>query len=262
MERPLRERFDEDAERYDRARPRYPVALLDDVMALAHLGPGSRVLEIGCGTGQATVELAARGCTVLAVELGANLAAVATRHLEPYPHAQVVVAPFERFELPSQPFDAVVAFTSFHWVDQDMGPALVAAALRPGGAFVTVSTDHVAGGTDAFFVDVQECYEQWDPATPKGLRLDNADDVIARVDTGPDPGGRFGRAEVRHHEVEAAYSTATYLDVLMTYSGHRAMDAHARDGLLSCIGALIDGHYGGLIVKRYLYTVRVSYRTP
>jgi hypothetical protein len=39
------------------------------------------------------------------------------------------------------------------------------------------------------------------------------------------------------------------------------MDVDARDGLLSCIGALIDGRYGGLIVKRYLHTVRVSYRT-
>lgn len=262
MERPLRERFDEDAERYDRARPRYPSALLDDVMELAHLAPGSRVLEIGCGTGQATVSLAARGCAVLAVELGANLAAVATRHLEPYPHARVVVAPFEDFDLASQPFDAVVAFTSFHWVDPDVGPALVAAALGPGAAFVTVSTDHVAGGTDAFFVDVQACYERWDPATPKGLRLDDADDVVARVDTRPDRSGRFSRAEVRRHEVDIAYTTATYLDVLMTYSGHRAMDTDALDGLLSCIGALIDTRYGGLIVKRYLHTVRVSYRTP
>jgi cyclopropane fatty-acyl-phospholipid synthase-like methyltransferase len=60
VERPLRERFDEDAERYDRARPRYPSALLDEVMALAHLRPGSRVLEIGCGTGLHIVRVAYR----------------------------------------------------------------------------------------------------------------------------------------------------------------------------------------------------------
>jgi SAM-dependent methyltransferase len=261
VERPLRERFDEDAERYDRARPHYPSALLDDVMALAHLGPGSRVLEVGCGTGQATVDLAARGCTVLAVELGPNLAAIAARNLEPYPQAQVVVGSFENFEPPSPAFDAVVAFTSFHWIDPDVGLAKVAAVLRPSGAFVTVSTEHVAGGTEPFFVDVQECYVRWDPETPEALRLNAADDVVARIDTGPDPVGRFGRSEVRRHEVDVAYSTATYLDVLMTYSGHRAMDVDARDGLLSCIGALIDGRYGGLIVKRYLHTVRVSYRT-
>jgi SAM-dependent methyltransferase len=262
VERPLRERFDEDAERYDRARPHYPPPLFDDLMTLARLEPGSRVLEIGCGTGQATVELAARGCSVLAVELGANLATIAARRLEPYPNARVVVAPFEDVDLPSQPFDAVVAFTSFHWVDRDVGPAKVATALRPGGAFATVSTDHVAGGTDPFFVEVQHCYEHWDPETPAGLRLDDADAVIARIDAGPDPHGRFGRAELRRYDVDRVYSSATYLDVLLTYSGHRAIEPRARDGLLACIARLIDTRYGGLIVKRYLHTLRVSSRLP
>ncbi|CAM5396715.1 hypothetical protein SMICM304S_10061 [Streptomyces microflavus] len=45
--------FDEDAELYDRARPGYPPGLYDDLAELAGAGPGSRVLEVGCGTGQA-----------------------------------------------------------------------------------------------------------------------------------------------------------------------------------------------------------------
>ena len=159
----LRAVFDEDAELYDRARPGYPDALFDDLFALAGIGAGSRVLEIGCGTGQATVALAERGCAVVAVELGANLAAVAARNLAAFPNAQVVVGAFEDWPLPDEPFDAVVAFTAFHWVDPTVGVDKVAEALRPGGAFATVTTDHVAGGTDAFFVDVQDCYERWDP---------------------------------------------------------------------------------------------------
>jgi SAM-dependent methyltransferase len=77
----LRSTFDQAAELYDRARPRYPAALFDDLAALAGIGPGSNVLEIGPGTGQATVALAERGCRVVAVELGAALAAVARRNL-------------------------------------------------------------------------------------------------------------------------------------------------------------------------------------
>ena len=68
----LRVTFDGDAERYDRARPGYPAATFDDLLALTGLGPGARVLEIGCGTGQATVPLAERGCQIVAVELGAG----------------------------------------------------------------------------------------------------------------------------------------------------------------------------------------------
>jgi protein-L-isoaspartate O-methyltransferase len=72
-----RSTFDEAAELYDRARPGYPAALFDDLVELAGIGPGSRVLEIGPGTGQATVPLAERGCRIVAVELGPQLAAVA-----------------------------------------------------------------------------------------------------------------------------------------------------------------------------------------
>jgi protein-L-isoaspartate O-methyltransferase len=73
----LRATFDEAAERYDRTRPGYPPAVFDDLAELAGVGPGRRVLEIGPGTGQATVPLAERGCRIVAVELGAGLAAVA-----------------------------------------------------------------------------------------------------------------------------------------------------------------------------------------
>src|SRR5947209_4923085 len=76
-----RESLDEVAERYDRARPGYPLALVDDLVDLACLGRGSRVLEIGCGTGQLTVPLAERGVSLVGVELGANLAAIARRKL-------------------------------------------------------------------------------------------------------------------------------------------------------------------------------------
>jgi SAM-dependent methyltransferase len=254
----LRATFDEDAERYDRARPSYPVQLFDDLCELAQLDAGSRVLEIGCGTGQATVPLARRGMTIVAVELGANLAAVARRNLESYPNVDVVVDVFEDWPLPDEPFDAVVAFTAIRWLDAERALPKIAAALRPGGAFVVVNTEHVAGGTAQFFVDAQDCYERWDPETPAGLRLEPSAAFAERVDLAADPEHHFGDAELRCYETDRVYTTDTYLDVLQTYSGMRAMDASALDGLLACIGELMDSRYGGMIVKRYLRTMRVA----
>ena len=86
--RGLRTLFDGVAERYDAARPRYPRVVVDDLVALAGLEFGSRVLEIGCGTGQLTVDLARRGLDVTAVEIGPALAEVARRNLAPYSHAR------------------------------------------------------------------------------------------------------------------------------------------------------------------------------
>ena len=59
--------FEQVPELYDRARPVYPPDVFDDVVTLAGLGEGARVLEIGCGTGQATLPLAERGFEVTCI---------------------------------------------------------------------------------------------------------------------------------------------------------------------------------------------------
>ncbi|MFI5681645.1 class I SAM-dependent methyltransferase [Streptomyces cellulosae] len=255
--------FDEDAELYDRARPGYPPELFDDLTEVAGVGPGCRVLEVGAGTGKATLPLAELGCRITAVELGAGMAAVARRNLAGFEAVEIVTADFGTWPLPREPFDAVVVATAFHWLDPAVRVTKAADALRPGGALAVVATQHVAGGSEEFFVEVQGCYERFDPATPPGLRPPAADDVdtsdhadeVARS-------GRFDPVVFRRHEWDLTYTTAEYLEVLQTYSGHRALPSEAREGLLECIAGLIDTRYGGRITKRYLTELRVSRTAP
>jgi SAM-dependent methyltransferase len=256
----LRETFEEVPGLYDRVRPGYPEALYDDLARLAGLRPGSRVLELGCGTGQATVPLARRGFEVVAVELGAGLAEVARRKLAAFPAVQVVNAAFEAWPLPAEPFDAVFAATSFHWIDPAVRVSKSAEALRPGGALAVVSTHHVAGGDERFFADAQRCYERWDPETPGGVRLPAAADVPEDREE-VEASGRFGRMAFRRYERELTYTAREYRDLLLSYSGHRAMEADAQHALLSCITKLIDERYGGQIAKRYMNELAVAYRS-
>lgn len=128
----LRATFGEAAELYDRARPGYPQEMFDDLGTLAGVGPGCRVLELGPGTGQATVPLAERGCRIVAVELGAELARVARRNLAAFPQAEVVNAAFEDWPLPDGPFDAVVSATAFGWIDPAVRVVKAADARRTG----------------------------------------------------------------------------------------------------------------------------------
>ncbi len=90
--------FDEAAEVCQRTRPVCPPQLFDDLIGLAGLSPGNRVVEIGCGTGQATVPLAERGMAVTAVEPGPNLAAIARRRLAGFPTTDVLTASFEDWQ--------------------------------------------------------------------------------------------------------------------------------------------------------------------
>jgi SAM-dependent methyltransferase len=256
----LRATFDQAAELYDRARPGYPAELFAELGTLAGVGPGCRLLEIGCGTGQATVPLAERGCEIVAVELGAGLAAVARRNLARFPSVDVVVGAFEDWPLPAERFEVVLAATTWHWIDPAVRVARAAAALRPGGALATISTHHVAGGDAEFFELAQGCYERWDPATPPGgARLPPAAEVAEdRQELAGST--QFGSPVFRRWEWEHPYSTAGYLDLLRTYSGHRAMEEAARQRLLGCIAGLIDGRFGGRIRKRYLTELRVAWR--
>lgn len=256
----LRAGFDRIAELYHRARPGYPAAMFDDLAELTGVGPGCRVLEIGCGTGVATVPLAERGCEVLALELGPRLAAVASRLLAGHDSVRVEVADFDHWQSAEPPFDVVFAATSFHWLDPATRIDRTADLLRPGGALATVATHHVAGGTSQFFADVQSCYRRYDPSTPGHNPLHPAEAVPYDRNLGT--GGRYGEPEFRRYTWTADYSTAEYLDLLRTYSGSLALSPLAEAGLLRSIGGLIDGWYGGRITKRYLTELRVARRLP
>ncbi len=245
----LRATFDQDPEPYARARPRYPAELFDELGELAEIGPGARVAEIGPGTGQATAALAARGASVVAVELGAGLAGVLRRELAG-PQLEIVVSAFEDWTLPSEPFDTLAAFTSWHWLDPAVRAAKAAAAVRPGGALVTVTTTHVFGGTEGFFVDVQDCYERWDQATPPGLRAPPADEVPAALDE-VDDCELFMPAVRRRFQHDVAYTTSGYLEVIGTYSNHRALTPSRRRGLFSCVGVARMRQVGSLTLAAW-----------
>lgn len=255
----LRVTFGEDAELYDRCRPGYPPRLFDDLTALAGLSARSRVLEIGCGTGQATLPLAQLGCTVVAVELSPDMAGVARRNLAAYPNVTVVVSAFEDWQNRLGPFDLVMSATAFHWIDPDIRVVKAADVLAAGGTLAVISTHHVAGGTEAFFVDAQGCYERFDPDTPPGLRLQAAADIPQET-TELDQSARFGPVEVHRYEWRHTYTTGEYLNLLRTYSGHRALPAQARGNLLACIAHLIDTNHGGQITKRYLIQLATTHK--
>ncbi len=248
--------FDRVAELYDRARPTYPDALFDDVVRLSGIPDGGHILEIGPGTGQATQPMAQRGYRITAVELGANLAAVARRNLGAFPDVDIWVGAFEDWPLPDARFDLVMSVSAFHWLDHGVALPKIAAALRPGGALAYTTGGHVEGGTSQFFIDAQECYLKHMPGTPPGLRLEPAG-MIPLESPITDESGLFEPAQHARHEWLRDFTTQRYIDELSTYSGKLALSDEDREALLSCIRAMIDERYGGRIVKAYLTDLHV-----
>ena len=256
----LRATFGQDARLYDQCRPTYPHELFADLATLAGLGARSRVLEIGCGTGQATLPLAQLGCTIVAMDLSPDMAALAHRNLAQFPNVTVVAAAFEDWQSSTGPFDAVLSATAFHWLDPDVRMIKAADLLRPGGTLGIISTHHIAGGTEAFFAAAQRCYERFDPTTPPGMRLSTSDEIPEET-AEFDRSARFGPVEFRRYPWQHTYTAPEYLNLLMTYSGHRAMAPQARTGLFACIAQLIDNDYDGQITKQYRTRLAIAQKT-
>lgn len=255
----LRAAFDRVAKLYDSVRPGYPAELVNDLASLARIDASSRILEIGSGTGQLTVQLARLGCSITAVELGPNLAEAARRNLGAFPRSDVVTADFELWPLPSEPFDAVVSAAAFHWLAPVSRIAKTADALRAGGSLAIIDIHHVVGGSMAFFEEEQACAERWWPGALAAPPV--REDEVPRDDTELVESGMFEHAQFRHYVCDLEFNRVTYQARLMTYAGALAMHPAAREGMLTEIGNIIDRRYDGQVTKRYLYELRVAHRS-
>jgi SAM-dependent methyltransferase len=138
LERSYGKVFDRVADDYDRHRPTYPDALLDHVCKAGGLGPGDRVLEIGCGTGQLTRALLARSLRVSAIDPGTRLIALARQNLGDSGDVEFVNARLEDALLPRERFHAVFSASAMHWIDPDLGWQKAAEALALGGTLALV----------------------------------------------------------------------------------------------------------------------------
>jgi SAM-dependent methyltransferase len=243
----LRATFDTAADRYQRARPEYPAALFDALVSEAQLQPGHAVLEIGCATGKATLPLARRGLRITCIELGPDLAAAARMNLAAFPAVEVVEGAFETWTpAASTAFDAVVAATSWHWIDPAVRDGKAASLLRRGGHLAFWSAAHVfPDGGDPFFAEIQAVYDEIGEALPPGAswpRPGELPDDRAEIEAT----GLFDDVVVRHFDWEVAYDAASYLDLLDTFSGHIALEPARRERLYGEIRRRLrsrpDGH--------------------
>jgi SAM-dependent methyltransferase len=130
--------FDGVAVEYDRNRPTYPDALVDQACEAAGITDGDRVLEVGCGTGQLTHSLLARGLRVTALEPGDRLIRIAEENLKDAGDVELVHARLEDVQLPRESYEAVFSASAIHWVDPDQSWRTIAEALAPKGTLALI----------------------------------------------------------------------------------------------------------------------------
>ena len=256
--------FDRIAEEYDRVRPGYPPELVDEALAGAEI---RRVLEVGCGTGQLTQALAARGLEVDAVEPGANLAALAQRRV---PSLRVRAGRFEDVALPPESYDAVFSATAFHWIDPAVGWATVAAALRRGGRFALLAHVYVS---DAEVRPAQQALsdaygESWTFPTAENVLAEtaahrrNISEVWAALSTAKprdEAAELFSEARIEARELHCDLDAKAFLALQRTTSAHLTLDPDRVGPVERAIVDLIESR-GGTYPIRQLAVLAVAER--
>lgn len=251
--------FDEVADLYDQARPDHPEQLFDDLFALAEISPEkSRILEIGCGTGQASRPLARRGCRVVCLEPGPNLVRIARRNMAEFPRVTIVNSRFEDFDEAGPPFDMVLAVTSWHWIDPQVRYKKAASVLRPGGVLAFTWGAHAfPTGFDSFFTEIQKAYEaigqswegSWPPPPP-----DEVPDQHEEIESS----GYFEDIRTARHVFITDFTAEQHVALMSTASDHRLMDSTKREYLFSEMRRLHATRPGGIVRKHQLTILHVA----
>jgi SAM-dependent methyltransferase len=256
----FRSTFDDVAELYDAIRPRYPEALFAVLVRRAGLQPTAELLEIAPGTGQATLPLARRGYRITAIELGANMARVASDRLKAHPNVAIIHAPFEEAELPAGAFDLVYVATAFHWVAPEARFAKTHALLRRAGHLAIIHRNHVSDERgDAFTAATQPIYQQYEQEAVAGARTYVP---RRRVDLRPEPVDEtlFTPVSFDTFPETVRYSADEYVDLLSTYSPTLAMKPRARATFLDEIRRLIEQRFNGEVTQHYAMSLQVAQR--
>jgi len=259
-----RQLFTTDAAGYSEGRPGYPRRVYDLLVGECGLGPGTHVLEVGPGTGQATAELLRLGASVTAVELGVELAEE-LRSRYAGSALTVDVGPFEERIDDGRRFDLVVAATSFHWVPAEQGLETAARALRPGGWLAlwwTVFGD--PNRPDPFNAALQPVLltiapELLDPAFMMGANPYSLDSAsrIAEID-------KTGHFEpVRHDLIDwTGIHTPSELRALFgTFSSWLALPPGRRDAALDTVERLAVDEFAGRVERPYVTSIYLARRS-
>lgn len=218
--------FDEDAGNYDRARPGYPAELYAAIFAYSGAGAGTRALEIGVGTGQATPPFLEKGCSVTAVELGARLSRRVKQKFRDRPGFQVLQGDFLDCELPAGSFDLAYCATAFHWLPGKRAYPRLRELLREGGT-LALFWNHPFPNREEDETNRanRRVYRKYRPDAEEQREFCEADCAKRAEEL-----RAYGFCDVRaslFHRVRRL-TAAEYIDLLNTYSDHRALPPRTR----------------------------------
>lgn len=247
--------FDHATLDYEESRPLYPDALFQDLFAYCPVNHESCVLEIGAGTGKATLPVALTGCRLTALEPGEHLIEFARRKIKKHPNVSLLREMLQDFECAPETFDLIYAATAFHWIPEAYGYRRVYELLKYGGTFARFA--YHAGpdtGRPEMTEEIQRVYDRIPALAQKGIPFGQKQaEALANLAFSYG----FADAKVCMYQATRDFSADAYMQLLRTYPAHMKLEESERKDLFSGIHNAIIRH-GGTITVYYTFDMELS----
>lgn len=253
-----RRSFERTARLYERYRPHYPAALFDDVRTYADLAPDDAILEVGAGTGRATIHLARWGNPMTVIEPAPAMVEIARANVADHPHVEVRTTTFEDARIDRNAFGLVAIARAFAWLDPATRVERVHDALYAYGSAALI--DNVQVATDQtlpFFERVQDVYLEHAPHIAHRGAFPTAKDLPEHPLAGT---SLFTDLERPEHPWSWTLSADDYIGLMSTHSSHATLDADIRARLHAGIVELIDSEFGGTVTEHYVAIAALARR--
>ena len=240
--------FDTIPEQFDRWRVHYCPALFEYFIGKAGIGKGTKILEIGSGTGQATDPVLDTGCDFTAIELGKNFSDVLRRKYGSRDNFTLVNDDFVTHDFGGERFGVIYSAAAIQWIPEPAAFSRAFGLLKPGGmlAMMYLSADYQTPDP-ALFADIQKVYDEYfkpETSYPKGsFSYDNA------VNYG------FTEPETKLFHGRRQYTADEYVQYIGTHSDHIILKEPFRTPFFEGVRAAVLAH-GNKVVYNDTYILK------
>lgn len=240
----LRRTFNTDEYNYDKSRPDYPKELFEEIFDYINLSENSNILEIGIGTGQATLPFLNKGCNVTAVELGDKLVRYCVQKFSHFDNFNIINSDFIEADLSEKSFDFIYSATAFHWIPKDSAYAKIKSLLKSNDAFALFwNHPFVSNVSDESNLASMAVYKKYrsNEKTPVEFDLTKSQNQINELK-------QYGFTNIKSKVYKRIrrLTSEEYISLIKTYSDHNALPEEVRKAFEKDMKKAIDD-VGGVI---------------
>ena len=251
------------AEAYNRVRPDYPQQLVARAQELTQLTSQSKILELGCGPGKATVAFAELGCSMVCLEPSPEACEYARQNCAKYPNVEIRQTTFEEWDLTPDKFDVVLAATSFHWIDPQVACTKAADALKDDGSLILL-WNIIPQPSYEVYQNLIEVYQTYAPDLVRDEKRTTQAEIAHQAEMAKNlkqkalECHRFTDVASEELICEAIYSVDNFLLLLSTFSQYINLDFSTREALFTGLREKIVTNYGENLPIKYLSVLQVA----